>query len=78
MPRPVVRLLFEIHDPGHAMESAVWIGVAITAGFCEELVYRGYLQLQFWSLMKNPWSAVALKAIVFGSAHLTKAGDPQL
>ena len=56
--------------PTTSRESDVWIGVAITAGFCEELVYRGYLQTQFWSLLKNPWSAVALQAVVFGSAHV--------
>jgi membrane protease YdiL (CAAX protease family) len=28
-------------------EIAVWIVVALSAGFCEELIFRGYLQRQF-------------------------------
>ena len=33
--------------PRGILESLVWIPVALSAGFCEEVAFRGYLQKQF-------------------------------
>jgi uncharacterized protein len=51
-------------------EVAVWIPVAVTAGFCEEFIFRGYLQRQCLALTGNVVAAIALQAIVFGIGHL--------
>jgi uncharacterized protein len=51
-------------------EMVVWVVLSVTAGFCEELIFRGYLQRQFLALTGNPAFAVVLQAIVFGVAHL--------
>ncbi|HVB58563.1 MAG TPA: type II CAAX endopeptidase family protein [Candidatus Acidoferrales bacterium] len=51
-------------------EMAAWIILASTAGFCEEVVFRGYLQRQFFAMTGSLNLAVVLQAIVFGSAHL--------
>ena len=55
--------------PQHALETAAWILVALSAGFCEELVFRGYFQRQFHAFTGNLPAAIALQAFVFGIAH---------
>lgn len=56
--------------PQGLAESILWIALSIAAGLCEELVYRGYLQPQLWSLTKSLPAAVLLQAVIFGSAHI--------
>ncbi|MBZ5696872.1 MAG: CPBP family intramembrane metalloprotease [Acidobacteriia bacterium] len=46
-----------------------FLGLAMTAGFCEEILFRGYLQRQFLALTGRIEVAVALQAVVFGMAH---------
>jgi membrane protease YdiL (CAAX protease family) len=46
--------------PHTLVEALAWVVVACTAGFVEEVVFRGYLQRQI---------GVVLQAIVFGIAH---------
>ncbi|MCL7396962.1 MAG: CPBP family intramembrane metalloprotease [Thaumarchaeota archaeon] len=42
----------------------------LTAGVCEELVWRGYLQTRFKRLLHGKvWAAIALQAILFGLWH---------
>jgi uncharacterized protein len=55
--------------PRTAVEMVVWVCLSVTAGFCEEFIFRGYLQRQFLALTGKPEAAVALQAIIFGSAH---------
>jgi hypothetical protein len=50
-------------------EVAVWIAVSLSAGFCEELIFRGYLQRQFCALAGRLWLGVLLQGIVFGLIH---------
>jgi hypothetical protein len=50
-------------------EIALWVAVSITAGVCEEAVYRGYLQRQFASLAKSVPAGIILSGLVFGAAH---------
>jgi membrane protease YdiL (CAAX protease family) len=54
------------HDP---LEIAVWIALSLTAGFCEESIFRGYLQTQFRALTGSTALAVILQAVVFGVSH---------
>jgi CAAX protease family protein len=55
--------------PRSLLEIVIWIGVSITAGVCEELAFRGYLQRQFHALSGNVAVAVMAQALVFGVAH---------
>jgi membrane protease YdiL (CAAX protease family) len=56
--------------PQGLAEVAVWIALCTTAGFCEEFVFRGYLQRQFLALTGRLDLAVVFQAIVFGVAHI--------
>ncbi|MGA7224421.1 MAG: CPBP family intramembrane glutamic endopeptidase [Candidatus Acidiferrales bacterium] len=55
--------------PQRALEIVLWIGVSISAGFCEELVFRGYFQRQFETFTRSRWIALFLQAVLFGIAH---------
>lgn len=50
-------------------EMLVFAALSITAGFCEEFVFRGYFQRQFLALTQSIPLSVALQAVVFGGAH---------
>ena len=56
--------------PKGILESLVWLPVALSAGFCEELAFRGYLQKQFQAIAGSAAIAVLLQAVVFGVGHL--------
>ena len=55
--------------PQGRIEIALWVGLSITAGICEEAVYRGYLQKQFVALTRSVPAGIILSALAFGSAH---------
>lgn len=55
--------------PQSLLEIVVWIGVSITAGVCEELAFRGFLQRQFHALTGSIVAAVLLQGFVFGLFH---------
>ena len=55
--------------PRSLLEILLWIAVSITAGFCEELAFRGYLQQQLHAVSGNIEVAVIAQALVFGLAH---------
>ena len=50
-------------------EAALFRALSVTAGVCEEVVYRGYL---LWCLgaLVPAWAAVAIGAAAFGVVHL--------
>ena len=56
--------------PGTLPQLAVWFLVSLTAGVCEELIFRGYLQQQFAAWTGRPILSVVLAGIIFGSIHL--------
>jgi hypothetical protein len=60
--------------PQGIFESLVWIPLALSAGFCEELVFRGYLQKQ--KVTGSAGLAVLFQAIVFGVGHLYEGVAP--
>jgi membrane protease YdiL (CAAX protease family) len=62
--------------PQGILESLVWIPLALSAGFCEELAFRGYLQKQFQAITGSAGLAVLFQAIVFGVAHLYEGVGP--
>jgi hypothetical protein len=56
--------------PQGLLESLAWIPLALSAGFCEELAFRGYLQKQFQAIVGSSALAILFQAIVFGVGHL--------
>jgi len=55
--------------PQGARETALWLVVSLTAGICEEAVYRGYFQKQFIAFTKNVPAGIVLSALAFGAGH---------
>ena len=55
--------------PHGAAEIVGWVCVSMTAGFVEELTYRGYLQRQFAAWTHSVAAGIALQAIAFGASH---------
>jgi len=56
--------------PHGAAELTLWIALSVTAGICEETVFRGYLQRQFIALTKSAPAGILLSAAAFGVAHV--------
>jgi len=56
--------------PSTGAERLTWVLVAIGVGFCEEIVYRGYLQTQLTAFTGRASVGVVLQAALFGIAHL--------
>lgn len=59
----------DVLKPLGALESVIWVCLSITAGFCEEVMFRGYLQKQFVSWTRSDLAAVLMQALIFGTAH---------
>jgi membrane protease YdiL (CAAX protease family) len=55
--------------PQGLAEMSVWVALCVTAGFCEEFIFRGYLQRQFFALTGRQGWAIALQAVIFGAGH---------
>jgi uncharacterized protein len=55
--------------PAGFMEIFFWILLSVSAGICEEIVFRGYLQQQFRAATSSVAAAVILQGAVFGLAH---------
>lgn len=55
--------------PSGFAEVLLWILLSISAGICEEIVFRGYLQQQFQAATRSMVAAVILQGAVFGMAH---------
>lgn len=56
--------------PVGLLETVLAVAVAISAGVCEEIVFRGYLQRQFRALSGSALLAVFLQALIFGVSHV--------
>jgi uncharacterized protein len=56
--------------PQGILESLAWLPLALSAGFCEELAFRGYLQKQFQAITGSAGWAILIQALVFGMGHL--------
>jgi membrane protease YdiL (CAAX protease family) len=55
--------------PVSRSETILWILVALTAGFCEETIFRGYLQRQFIAWSGKPAIGILFSAALFGGVH---------
>ena len=56
--------------PKGALGFSLWLVLSVSAGICEEFVFRGYLQRQFSALARNAAAGIVLSAIVFSVGHL--------
>ena len=55
--------------PHSLLEILIWIATSITAGICEEMVFRGYLQRQLHALSGSVVAAVLGQGLLFGIFH---------
>ncbi|HEV2021171.1 MAG TPA: CPBP family intramembrane glutamic endopeptidase [Terriglobales bacterium] len=55
--------------PANTRELILFLVLAATAGFCEEIIFRGYLQRLFTTLTRSSFAGMALSAAVFGASH---------
>jgi membrane protease YdiL (CAAX protease family) len=55
--------------PQSLLEILLWIATSITAGICEEMAFRGYVQKQFHALTGSVVMAVLAQGLVFGLFH---------
>ena len=67
-PNPLVQAML----PQGFFESVIWIALSITAGICEEAVYRGYLQRQLTAMTRSASLGIGLSALAFAFAHSYK------
>ena len=58
--------------PSTEAERLTWLAVAPCVGFCEEVVYRGYLRTQLAAFTRSRALGVVLQAVLFGLAHLDR------
>lgn len=64
--------------PKTTSEVLIWILVSVSAGICEELVYRGYLQRQLWNLTSSLPLALVLQSLIFACGHIYQGWKPAL
>lgn len=76
MLRSLFSLILAIPNPGlrrilprGQTEIIVFLLLALTAGICEEIICRGYLQRQFTALTRTALGGALIQAVIFGLAH---------
>lgn len=55
--------------PRGPVESLLWVLVSVSAGFCEEFVFRGYFMRQFSAWTGRRAVGLVLQAVLFGVSH---------
>jgi membrane protease YdiL (CAAX protease family) len=55
--------------PAFGKEMWLFAAVSLTAGICEELLYRGWLVNLLRVMTGSVWAAICVGAVVFGFAH---------
>ena len=56
--------------PRTPLDFLFWFCVSLTAGICEELIFRGYLLQQLTAWSRSPIASIFIAALLFGSVHL--------
>ena len=64
-----MRKLAERVLPRSTMEFAPYCALAITAGVCEEFLYRGFAMAVLSRAGIVPWAVVLISSVLFGLAH---------
>jgi membrane protease YdiL (CAAX protease family) len=55
--------------PSFGVEMTAFVVVCLTAGFCEEMLYRGWMVNMVRAATGSTWVAVAVTSIIFGVGH---------
>jgi CAAX protease family protein len=55
--------------PHGRTEAIVYLLLSLSAGICEELLFRGYLQKQFTAIARSVVAGLLIQGVVFGIAH---------
>lgn len=55
--------------PQGPFEITVYLLLVLTAAYCEEVIFRGYMQRQFTALTNGATGGIVLQGIVFGASH---------
>jgi membrane protease YdiL (CAAX protease family) len=56
--------------PHKSGERLLWIGFALSAGMCEEVIYRGYLMRQFTAFSGHWQVGLLVQAAIYTCSHL--------
>lgn len=56
--------------PASPIEFAPYFALAVTAGICEEFLYRGFAMATLSRVGIKPWGVVVISSILFGLAHI--------
>jgi membrane protease YdiL (CAAX protease family) len=64
-----MRKLAERILPGSTLEFAPYCVLAISAGICEEILYRGFAMSALSRAGILPWAVVVITSVLFGLAH---------
>ena len=73
----LMRRLAERILPRSTKELSLYLVLALTAGICEEFLYRGFTMAALARVGLPTWSAILLSSVLFGLAHLYQ-GRPGL
>jgi membrane protease YdiL (CAAX protease family) len=75
---PELRKAIEFLVPASLPELLLFLVLGATAGICEEIIFRGYLQRQFAALSKSVVGGILLSAALFGASHLYEGRERML
>jgi len=65
----LMRKLSERLMPQTPVESAPYAALAVTAGVCEEFVYRGFVMAALARVGIATWMVLMISSVLFGCAH---------
>ena len=65
----MMRKLSERLLPQNPVESAPYAALAVTAGVCEEFVYRGFVMAALRQTGMGTWLVLTISSVLFGLAH---------
>jgi uncharacterized protein len=61
--------------PGNAIELSPYLALAVTAGICEEFLYRGFVVAALSRDGIATWVIVIVSSVLFGLAHTYQGGS---
>lgn len=64
--------------PKTVLELAIYLILSVTGGFCEELIFRGYLMRQFSAWTGSSALGIVLQGVLFGLGHAYYGGKLML
>jgi len=65
-----LRAMAERFFPQSATETIFFTLLALTAGICEEFIFRGFVIAALFGAGLSSWTAVIVSSLMFGMAHL--------